>query len=214
MGVFLYFLRHGQTAYSLTGGYCGTPENDPGLTEAGLAMAQQFAESYGALPWTAAYVSPLRRAVETAQPLCDRCHLQMQLRSGLREVMYGHWEGMHPSAVDQAYHDEYVAWLTDPAWYAPVGGERAVDIARRSAQVLDEIEHTHHSGHILVVSHKATIRIMLSTLLGIDVGRYRDRLDMPVAAVSVVELAKRGPLFHTMADRSHLSEALRSLPCT
>jgi probable phosphoglycerate mutase len=177
-------------------------------------MAQQFAESYGALPWTAAYVSPLRRAVETAQPLCDRCHLQMQLRSGLREVMYGHWEGMHPSAVDQAYHDEYVAWLTDPAWYAPVGGERAVDIARRSAQVLDEIEHTHHSGHILVVSHKATIRIMLSTLLGIDVGRYRDRLDMPVAAVSVVELAKRGPLFHTMADRSHLSEALRSLPCT
>ena len=114
MGVFLYFLRHGQTAYSLTGGYCGTPENDPGLTEAGLAMAQEFADSYAALPWTAAYVSPLRRAVETAQPLCDRCHLQMQLRSGLREVMYGHWEGMHPSAVDQAYHDEYVAWLTDP----------------------------------------------------------------------------------------------------
>jgi probable phosphoglycerate mutase len=140
--------------------------------------------------------------------------MDMQIRDGLREVMYGRWEGMHPSDVDREHHDEYVAWLTDPAWYAPVGGERAVDIARRSSQVLDEIEHQHHEGHILLVSHKATIRIMLCTLLGIDVGRYRDRMDMPVAAVSVVELAKRGPLFHTIADRSHLNEHLRSLPCT
>lgn len=214
MGVFLYFLRHGQTAYSLTGGYCGMPENDPGLTPEGIAMAQEFAATYAHLPWSAAYVSPLRRAVETARPLCEALGLDMQLRDGLREVMYGRWEGMHPTAVDRDHHDEYVAWLTDPAWYAPVGGERAVDIARRSAQVLDEIERTHASGHILIVSHKATIRILLCTLLGIDVGRYRDRMDMPVAAVSVVELGSRGPLFHTIADRSHLSDQLRSLPCT
>jgi probable phosphoglycerate mutase len=214
MGVFLYFLRHGQTAYSLTGGYCGMPENDPGLTAEGVAMAEEFAQTYAHLSWSAAYVSPLRRAIETARPLCTQVGIDMQIREGLREVMYGRWEGMRPSDVDRVHHDEYVAWLTDPAWYAPVGGERAVDIARRSSQVLDEIEHTHQEGNILLVSHKATIRIMLCTLLGIDVGRYRDRMDMPVAAVSVVELAKRGPLFHTIADRSHLNEYLRSLPCT
>jgi alpha-ribazole phosphatase len=39
-------------------------------------------------------------------------------------------------------------------------------------------------------------------------------MDMPVAAVSVVELGPRGPLFHTIADRSHLSDQLRSLPST
>lgn len=214
MGVVLYFLRHGQTAYSLTGGYCGAPENDPGLTPAGIEMAQEFAQAYAKLPWSGAYVSPLRRAIETARPLCEKVGLTMQLRDGLREVMYGRWEGMRPSEVDQQHHDEYVAWLTDPAWYAPIGGERAVDIARRSAQVLEEIERTHESGHVLLVSHKATIRIMLCTLLGIDVGRYRDRMDMPVAAVSIVELAKRGPLFHTLADRSHLREHLQSLPST
>lgn len=214
MGVFLYFLRHGQTAYSLTGGYCGTPENDPGLTPEGVDMAQEFARVYAHLNWTAAYVSPLRRAIETARPLCERVGLTMTLRDGLREVMYGRWEGMHPSEVDRKHHDEYVAWLTDPAWYAPIGGERAVDIARRSAQVLNEIEHHHTQGHILIVSHKATIRIMLCNLMGIDVGRYRDRMDMPVAAVSVVELAKRGPLFHTIADRSHLNAHLRALPST
>jgi alpha-ribazole phosphatase len=214
MGVVLYFLRHGQTAYSLTGGYCGTSKNDPGLTAAGVEMAQEFARAYAGFPWSAVYVSPLKRAIETARPLCETTGLTMQVRDGLREVMYGHWEGMQPVEVDRQYHDEYVAWITDPAWYAPVGGERAVDIARRSSQVLDEVERTHSEGHVLLVSHKATIRIMLSTLMGIDVGRYRDRMDMPVAAVSIVELTKRGPLFHTIADRSHLGKRLRALPST
>lgn len=214
MGVTLYFLRHGQTAYSLTGGYCGTPENDPGLTEDGVEMANEFARTYGTVPWTAVFVSPLRRAIETARPLCEQNGLKMQIRDGLREVMYGHWEGMPPKDVDRTYHDEFVAWLTDPAWYAPVGGERAVDIARRSSVVLDEIERTYSEGHVLLVSHKATIRILLCILLGIDVGRYRDRMDMPVAAVSIVELAKRGPLFHTIGDRSHLGQRLRALPST
>jgi len=214
MGAVLYFLRHGQTAYSLTGGYCGTPENDPGLTPEGITMAQEFAAAFAHLPWQAAYVSPLRRAIETARPLCQAAGLTMQVRDGLREVMYGRWEGMHPDRVDQEYHDEFVAWLTDPAWYAPIGGERAVDIARRSSQVLDEIEQAHVKGNILIVAHKATIRIMLCTLLGIDVGRYRDRMDMPVAAVSIVELAERGPMFHALADRSYLNDALRALPST
>ncbi|MEO0488156.1 MAG: histidine phosphatase family protein [Cyanobacteria bacterium J06659_2] len=214
MGAVLYFLRHGQTAYSLTGGYCGTPENDPGLTVEGHQMSEAFADAYAHLPWRAAYVSPLRRAIETATPFCQRVGLDMQLQAGLREVMYGQWEGLPPDVVDIQFHDDYLSWLTDPAWSAPTGGERAVDIARRASQVLDTIEQTYDDGNVLIVSHKATIRIMLSLLLGIDVGRYRDRMDMPVAAVSIVELASRGPRFHRIADRSHLGERLRALPST
>jgi hypothetical protein len=47
------------------------------------------------------------------------------------------------------------------------------------------------------------------TLLGIDVGRFRDRLEMPVAAISIVEMAVNGPLLHRMGDRAHLREPLR-----
>jgi probable phosphoglycerate mutase len=50
--------------------------------------------------------------------------------------------------------------------------------------------------------------------MGLDVGRYRDRFEMLVAAVSVVELAERGPRFWAIGDRAHLSPALRSLPST
>jgi broad specificity phosphatase PhoE len=95
-------------------------------------------------------------------------------------------------------------WQSEPGWNAPPGGERAIDIARRSSEVIEEIEHTYPDGNVLVVSHKATIRIMLCSLLGIDVGRYRDRIYMPVAAISVLEFGKQGPRLLKLNDCSHL----------
>ena len=50
---------------------------------------------------------------------------------------------------------------------------------------------------------------MLCYLIGIDVGRYRDRINMPVASITIVEMAANGPLLHMMGDRSYLREHLR-----
>jgi broad specificity phosphatase PhoE len=133
----------------------------------------------------------------------------MQLKEGLKEIAYGQWEGKTPEDINREFHDDYVRWLTDPGWNAPTGGQRGIDIARRSSLVLEEIEKTYTTGNVLVVSHKATTRIMLCSLLGIDVGRFRDRISMPVASISIVEMAPHGPLLHRMGDRSHLREHLR-----
>ncbi len=205
----LYLLRHGETTYSKQGGYCGTL--DPHLTPLGLEMAEAFATAYCHLDWASIYVSPKTRTIETARPLCQKIGKEMILREGLKEIAYGEWEGLLPEQVKDKYHDPYLQWLADPGWNAPVGGERAVDIARRSGEVIAEIQSTVPNGNVLIVSHKATIRIMLCNLLGIDVGRFRDRIGMPVASVSIVEMAKRGPLVHVMGDRSHLPDHLRHL---
>lgn len=87
----------------------------------------------------------------------------------------------------------------------------AVVIARRGLQVIEEIQQQFTDGNVLVVSHKATIRIILCSLLGIDVGRFRYRLACPVGSVSIVEFTLNGPLLEALADRSHLTENLRSL---
>lgn len=209
MSLKLYFIRHGETTYSKTGGYCGIL--DPELTPEGLQMAEQFAQAYSSLNWVAAYVSPMKRTIATAKPLCDAVGLEIQLRDGLKEITYGKWEGETPETVNSNYHDEYVRWLTDPGWNSPTGGEKGIDIARRSAQVIQEIQEKHETGNVLVVSHKATIRIMLCDLLGIDIGRYRDRIVMLVGGVSIVEMAHNGPLLHCLSDRCYLDEKLRSL---
>jgi probable phosphoglycerate mutase len=140
--------------------------------------------------------------------------LNPHLRDGLKEIAYGQWEGKTPEEVNRQFHDEYVSWLADPGWYSPTAGERGIDIARRSSVVLDEIEQKHPTGNVLVVSHKATTRIMLCSLLGIDVGRYRDRISLSVAALSIVEMTKQGPLLKVLGDRTHLQESLRLRPGT
>lgn len=200
----IYFLRHGETIASKTDGFCGI--SDVELTPEGAIMAKDFAVAYQSTPWKAIFVSPMRRTIATAQPLCDLVGMEMQLRNGLKEINFGEWEGKTPMEVNRQFHDEYMRWQSEPGWNAPPGGERAVDIARRSSEVIEEIEQTYADGNVLVVSHKATIRIILCSLLGIDVGRYRDRIYMPVAAVSVVEFGEQGPQLKKLSDRSHLKQ--------
>lgn len=212
MSLRLYFLRHGETTYSRTGGYCG--ELDPELTPEGQQMAEGFAKTYQSLPWEAVYCSPMKRTIATAKPLCDAIGIEMQLRDGLKEIRYGEWEGKTNDFVKQHYADEYVRWLTEPAWNPPTGGETAVEIASRSSLVVSEIEKKYASGNVLIVSHKATIRIILCSLLGIDLGRYRDRINALAASVSVVRFDEHGPLLEVLGDRSHMDEALRNLPGT
>lgn len=207
MGLTLYLLRNAETYFCSTGRYCsrdGVP-----LTERGEQMADYFAKAYQHLPWKALLCSPLGHATATIRPLCDAIGMPLERRPQLRELAFGAWEGLSPKEVRQNFHDDYTRWLADPAWNAPTQGEKAIRVARRSATVLDEIEERFPDGNVLIVSHKATLRIMLCSLLGVDVGRYRDRLAMPVTAVTRVDLMDYGPFVRVFNDCAHLPPALR-----
>ena len=60
-----------------------------------------------------------------------------------------------------------------------------------------------------VITAALLTRIILCFLIGIDVGRFRDRINMPVAAISIVEMTVQGPLLNIMGDRAYLREHLR-----
>jgi broad specificity phosphatase PhoE len=207
MSLTLYLLRHGETSYSLSGGYCGTL--DPDLTPEGKQMAQAFANAYQEIPWTAVYSSPMKRTIATAKPLCEKIGLTIEIRDGLKEINYGEWEDKTPEWVKENYLEDYINWMTEPAWNRPTGGETAIEIASRASLVISEIESKYESGNVLVVSHKATIRIILCNLLGIDLGRYRDRLDLPAGGLSKIKFSLHGPLLQALSDRSYLDKNLR-----
>jgi probable phosphoglycerate mutase len=208
----LYLLRHGETEASFTGGYCGL--TDVELTSVGHQMAEDFGAAYQQHPWQAIYCSPLKRTRDTAAPLCRLSGREPLLREGLRELEYGKWEGKSVDEVVRDHAKDYERWLADAGWNSPTGGERGIDVARRALDVLDEIQDTHGEGDVLVVSHKATIRILICALLGIDVGGYRDRVGIPVASLAVVEFHGNGPRLARLGDRSHLREELRNRPGT
>jgi broad specificity phosphatase PhoE len=212
MSLRLHLIRHGETVYSRTGGFCGSL--DPELTEVGTEMAQAFGEAYQKVPWEAIYVSPMKRTIATAKPLCDAIGIEMQLRDGLKEIAYGEWEGRAAEDVKQNDADAYLRWMTEPAWNPPPGGETSVQIASRASLVVAEIEQKHSTGNVLIVSHKATIRIILCSLLGIDLGRYRDRIATLAASVSVVKFGEHGPLLEILGDRNYMPEHLKAMPGT
>lgn len=212
MSLTLYLLRHGQTESSRMNAYCGAIDSE--LTPDGLEMAKAFAAAYSSTHWQAIFSSPMRRTIATAKPLCTAIGMQPELRDGLKEINYGEWEGKTPEIISREYHDDYIRWSADPAWYAPTGGERGITIAARAMQVIEEIKHLHDDGNVLVVAHKATIRIILCSLLGIDVGRFRYRWGCPVSSLSIVEFTEHGPMLQALADRTHLDDRLRNLPGT
>ncbi len=207
MSLHLYLLRHGETTHSQTGGFCGFL--DPELTASGKQMAQAFADTYKQEPWEAVFCSPMKRTIATAEPLCEALGIEPQLRDGLKEINYGKWEDRTQVEVSEQYAEEYMRWQREPAWNPPTDGETTIQIASRASLVIAEIEEKYTSGNVLVVSHKATIRIILCNLLGIDLGRYRDRIDMPVATVSVVKFDTHGPMLQRLGDRNHLPKQLR-----
>ncbi len=213
MSLKLYLLRHGQTALSREDTFCGS-RLDPELTREGLEMAQAFMRAYRTMSWTAIFSSNLRRSITTAAPLCEALGMKLEMSADLNEIGYGKWEQLTKKEVDERYHDDYVSWLADPTWHAPTGGELTVTVARRSQRFIEETTRQFKDGNVLVVSHKATIRIIVASLLGIDMGSFRYRLGCPVGSVSIVEFTSQGPLLRALADRSHLSDALKSLPGT
>ncbi|NEO25349.1 MAG: histidine phosphatase family protein, partial [Kamptonema sp. SIO4C4] len=92
------------------------------------------------------------------------------------------------------------------------GGERGVDLARRGMTVVRDLQEQYTEGNVLIVAHKTMIRVLVCSLLGIDVGRFRDRIFMPVCCITAIQFRSAGPLLLRMADQCHLEESLRSFP--
>lgn len=136
---------------------------------------------------TAIYASPLSRTVETARLVGAPRELEPRLEDGLREIGHGHWEGLQRQEVEARFPDEYAAWEADPFTFAPAGGETGLAVMARALPVIREIVLGHPDASVAVVSHKATIRLLLSSLLGFDARGYRDRLDQAPACLNIVD---------------------------
>lgn len=204
----LYLVRHGQTACSRESRFCGSGIDAP-LLPVGEEMADALARHYAALPWAAIYASPAKRARDTAAPLAGRAGADVRIEDGLREIAYGEWEGLLEPEVRAHSPRAFADWLRDPGRFGPPGGESGEAIAARAMAVVRSIRERHPSGNVMAVSHKATIRVLVCALLGLDVGLYRSRIGQPVCAVTIFEFRDGGPLLRAMGDTSHIPTRLR-----
>ena len=204
----LYMVRHGQTAASRENRFSGS--SDPALTASGELMAEAFARTYASLTWEAIYTSPMLRARQTADALCRATAMQANVEDGLKEIDYGEWEGLRQAEVQERWPEAFGYWADDVASRGTPGGETAFQVAARAMRVVEGIRTRHRKGNVLLVSHKATLRVITCALIGLDVRLFRERIAQPVCAVSMFALTEKSALLAIHGDRSHLSDELKN----
>jgi probable phosphoglycerate mutase len=181
----LYLVRHGTTQLTAEDRFSGAA--NVYLSDEGRAQVELLAQRLADDDISAIYCSPLDRTMETAAIIATSHRLTAQSRDGLREINHGHWEGLSRAEVEKQFPDEYAAWEADPFTFAPKGGESGISVLARALPVIRQIVLEHKDKNVVVVSHKATIRLILSSLLGFDERGYRDRLDQAPACLNILD---------------------------
>jgi len=185
----VFVVRHGATVLTSEDRFAG--ETDVPLSDDGRGQLRRLAERLSGEKIAAVYASPLGRTMETGRILAAPHGLPVQASDGLREISHGHWEGKTRAEVEKEYPAEYARWQGDPYNFAPPGGETGLAVTARSIPALLAIVSAHENEQVMVASHKATIRLMIGSLIGLDLRRYRDFLDQSPASLNILDF--RGP---------------------
>ena len=204
----LYLVRHGATQLSAEDRFAGSVDVE--LSDKGRDQAAALGDRLTQERLDIIYASPMSRTRETAAIVGAACRLPVTPVDGLREINHGHWESLTRREVEEQFSTEYASWEADPFTFAPRGGESGAAVLARALAALRDILDRHAGQRVLVVSHKATIRLVLSSLLGFDPRGYRDRLDQAPACLNVLDF--RDPVRARLIlfnDTSHYESSLR-----
>ncbi|HVV42377.1 MAG TPA: histidine phosphatase family protein [Nitrobacter sp.] len=164
----IYYVRHGETEWNADGRFQGSqdiPLNDLGRTQAvkaGGILADLFSRDGRdplALPFVA---SPLGRARSTMELMRGAIELPPHgyaIDDRLREIGYGHWEGMTLPQMEVANPDVFALRQTDKWGVAPPGGESYASVTLRMRDWYDSL-----LGDTVAVAHGGTARALMVAL--------------------------------------------------
>lgn len=178
-------VRHGTTTLAAGDRFAGS--SDVPLSEEGERQAQLLGQRLKDHRIHAAWCSPMIRTRRTAELILAPHGLAATPVEEFREIDHGRWERKTRAEVEEEFPDEYSAWEQDPFTFAPDGGESGLHVLARALPALQGIVREHEGETLLVVSHKATIRLLLGSFLGFDLRGYRDHLDQSPCSLNILD---------------------------
>lgn len=167
----LVLVRHGETEWSRD--HKHTSYTDLPLTEVGEGQARVLKEKLEGYEFSAAFVSPLRRARQT----CELAGFAStaEVLEDLREWNYGEYEGLTTRAIREA-RPGWTVWTE-----GPLGGETPDDVGARTDRVIDRAAKA--PGDVLLFGHGHLLRVLAARWIGQD-PRTGSRLRLETATVS------------------------------
>ena len=147
----IYTARHGEITWNAEGKVCG--RTDLELTERGRDQARALAERVSGLSIDRIISSPLKRALETAQIVGERCGLPVETDSRLIEQDYGIYEGIDRRDEDFLNNKRCFAFRYP-------GGESMMQVAYRTYGLIEEVKRKYPEENVLLVCHGGVCRVI------------------------------------------------------
>jgi broad specificity phosphatase PhoE len=154
----VFAIRHGETAWSLSGQHTGT--TDIPLTDNGRRLAERIRLVLAREKFALVLVSPLQRARET----CERAGLGAKavIDSDLVEWNYGKYEGLTPKQI----HEEAPGWLIFRDGCP--GGEAPDQVGARADRAIARARSV--EGDVALFAHGHVLRVLVARWIGLPAG--------------------------------------------
>ena len=174
--------RHGETDWNRERRFQG--HADVSLNEDGRRQAHALADALAEESFAAAYSSPLRRALETADIVAARLGISFEASDGLMEVDVGSWSGLTTTEVERRFPEGFSRWTETWAggW---TDGETYDELGARVVAELLEIARRHPGERVLTVTHGGPIRCVLAAAAGVPSvsGRFVENCEVVRIAI-------------------------------
>jgi 2,3-bisphosphoglycerate-dependent phosphoglycerate mutase len=158
-------IRHGQSEGN-EGGRFGGHGPTP-LTALGHRQARAAGEAIAAEGGLdVIYGSDLKRAMQTAEPICAATGLILRTTAALRERHVGIFTGMTFAEAEAQHPVEFAAMMARDIDAAPPEGESPRERMTHVARFFDDAVAKHEGERICFVSHAFTLNLLLRHLLG------------------------------------------------
>lgn len=181
----ILFLRHAENDFVKKGILSG---NIPGihLNVNGLSQAKIVAEKLQSVSITSIYTSPLERAIETAEIIARDRKINISIRSALKEIDYGDWQGVPLKNLKRTKLWKQV--INSPSKFRFPNGESFIDAQNRIVEEIRYLSRIHSNKDIIVcVSHADIIKLAITFFLGLSIDMFQ-RFLISTCSITAMEI--------------------------
>lgn len=162
------FMRHGQADNNVNRILVGR-HIESHLTEQGRKQVEYAAKDLKGVQVDKVIVSPVIRAIETAEIICKEAGASYEIDERLYEIELGKLVGMNFDEVVSKYGNLFLKFYDehDPA-LERFGVEPFTDVKKRVKSLLEEAVQKHAGSNVLCVTHLDPIKAAISTILELN----------------------------------------------
>lgn len=201
----LLLIRHGYSSGNKERRFSG--QIDLPLSAEGLEQAERVCayieENYKV---DAIYSSDLVRAVDTVKPLASALNLPIHIHRELREINEGIWQGVLMTEVQEKYPEQYAFYKSNLGLHQFEGGECYASMLARLTPMIDKIVADNPDKTVVIGTHGAVVRGLLSLWQGIPLERVMEVPRVPNGTVTEVEIDGDAVRVIKLGFSDHLTE--------